>query len=80
MAPLATANDLQYRSLALPQEGALDMSDNNDGPASKAPENQIKRLSTKDLFAGGLTEIRIDHEGLEYRLRITKQNRLILYR
>ena len=56
------------------------MSDNNDGPASKAPENQIKRLSTKDLFAGGLTEIRIDHEGLEYRLRITKQNRLILYR
>jgi hemin uptake protein HemP len=47
------------------------------GPARQAPE---KRLSTKDLFAGGLNEIRIDHEGLEYRLRITKQNRLILYR
>jgi hemin uptake protein HemP len=56
------------------------MPDNDNGPASKAPETQLKRLSTKDLFAGGLNEIRIDHEGLEYRLRITKQNRLILYR
>jgi hemin uptake protein HemP len=39
-----------------------------------------KRISTKELFAGGHTEILIVHEGLEYRLRITKQNRLILYR
>lgn len=46
-------------------------------PSRNPPE---KRLSTKDLFAGGRNEIRIDHEGLEYRLRITKQNRLILYR
>ena len=50
------------------------------GPADPARNAPVKRLSTKDLFAGGLTEIRIDHEGLEYRLRITKQNRLILYR
>ena len=54
--------------------------EDNNKPASKASDNQIKRLSTKDLFAGGLSEIRIEHEGLEYRLRITKQNRLILYR
>jgi hemin uptake protein HemP len=46
-------------------------------PTGRPPE---KHLSTMDLFAGGLNEIRIDHEGLEYRLRITKQNRLILYR
>jgi hemin uptake protein HemP len=39
-----------------------------------------RRLTTRELFAGGGNEIRIDHEGLEYRLRITKQNRLILYR
>ena len=56
------------------------MPDDHKEPASRAPGTEIKRLSTKDLFAGGLTEIRIDHEGLEYRLRITKQNRLILYR
>jgi len=59
------------------------MTDNDNGaePPSRRPQQpQMKRLSTKDLFAGGLTEIRIDHEGLEYRLRITKQNRLILYR
>jgi hemin uptake protein HemP len=61
-------------------EGAFDMPDNDNRPAPKAPDIEIKRLSTKDLFAGGHTEIRIDHEGLEYRLRITKQNRLILYR
>jgi len=56
------------------------MPEDENGPASKAPGNQIKRVSTKDLFAGGLNEIRIEHEGLEYRLRVTKQNRLILYR
>jgi hemin uptake protein HemP len=54
----------------------------DDKPATSAATRNPpeKRLSTKDLFAGGLNEIRIDHEGLEYRLRITKQNRLILYR
>jgi hemin uptake protein HemP len=62
------------------EEGAFYMSEEDKGPGSKASEPPIKRLSTKDLFAGGHTEIRIDHEGLEYRLRITKQNRLILYR
>ena len=46
--------------------------------AAPAPTASVKRLSTRELFAGGLTEIRIDHEGFEYRLRITKQNRLIL--
>jgi len=50
-----------------------------DAPDAPSPPAH-KRLSTKELFAGGHTEIRIDHEGLEYRLRITKQNRLILYR
>ena len=49
-------------------------------PPTSAGRPPEKRLSTKDLFAVGLNEIRIDHEGLEYRLRITKQNRLILYR
>jgi hemin uptake protein HemP len=47
---------------------------------SVAADAAPRRLTTRELFAGGLTEIRIDHEGLEYRLRITKQNRLILYR
>ena len=49
-------------------------------PPRAAADAAPRRLSTRDLFAGGLNEIRIDHEGLEYRLRITKQNRLILYR
>jgi len=57
------------------------MADQEKQDAPDAPSPPMhKRLSTKDLFAGGHNEIRIDHEGLEYRLRITKQNRLILYR
>ena len=58
------------------------MDDNDTRPAPEPPRTGVpaKRISTKELFAGGHNEIRIDHEGLEYRLRITKQNRLILYR
>jgi hemin uptake protein HemP len=56
------------------------MTDDDKGAEPQSGLPRPKRLSTKDLFAGGLTEIRIDHEGLEYRLRITKQNKLILYR
>jgi hemin uptake protein HemP len=36
-----------------------------------------KRLSSADLF-GDSQEILIDHAGQEYRLRITRQDKLIL--
>ncbi|MEI2783082.1 MAG: hemin uptake protein HemP [Candidatus Competibacter sp.] len=36
-----------------------------------------KRLASSDLFDGG-QEILIDHAGQEYRLRITRQGKLIL--
>ena len=35
------------------------------------------RLDSRQLFAGG-RELTICHDGQEYRLRITRQNRLIL--
>ena len=38
------------------------------------------RVSSKDLFPAGHTEICVEHEGMEYCLRITKQKKLILYR
>lgn len=38
------------------------------------------RISSKQLFPAGHTEICVEHEGLEYCLRITKQKKLILYR
>lgn len=40
-------------------------------------ENQLPMLQSEHLFA--LTkEVRIQHEGEEYRLRLTRNNRLIL--
>jgi hemin uptake protein HemP len=36
-----------------------------------------KRISSKDIFGGNI-EVIIEHAGLEYRLRITRQNKLIL--
>ncbi len=36
-----------------------------------------KRLASHDLF-GGAQEILIEHTGQEYRLRITRQGKLIL--
>lgn len=38
------------------------------------------RISSKCLFPDGSCELCIEHEGLEYCLRITKQKKLILYR
>ena len=38
------------------------------------------RVSSKNLFPDGHSEICIEHEGMEYCLRITKQKKLILYR
>lgn len=38
------------------------------------------RVSSRQLFPAGHTEMCIEHEGLEYCLRITKQKKLILYR
>lgn len=36
------------------------------------------RYASNELFPTGLSEIRIEHKGAEYILRITKQDKLIL--
>ena len=38
------------------------------------------RISSSELFPDGCSEICVEHEGMEYCLRITKQKKLILYR
>lgn len=38
------------------------------------------RVLSSELFPDGHSEICIEHEGMEYCLRITKQKKLILYR
>ena len=38
------------------------------------------RISSRQLFPTGHTEMCIEHEGQEYCLRITKHKKLILYR
>ena len=35
-------------------------------------------VQARDLFVGGGREILIEHEGVHYRLRITRRNKLIL--
>lgn len=38
------------------------------------------KVSSRQLFPPGHTELCVEHEGAEYCLRITKQKKLILYR
>lgn len=45
-------------------------------PSRSAPE-MPRRIGSAELFAGA-TEIEIDHEGAVYRLRMTRQGKLIL--
>ena len=46
-------------------------------PEASAPATPRVRLSSRDLFRGG-REILILHGGHEYRLRITRADKLIL--
>jgi hemin uptake protein HemP len=54
--------------------------------AEDAPKEQPKDekqpavpvVKARDLFVGGGREILIEHEGVRYRLRITRRNKLIL--
>lgn len=42
-----------------------------------APSRQPLRIDCRDLMAGG-NELVIEHDGAEYHLRLTRNNRLIL--
>ena len=51
-------------------------SNRHPGPPS-APAHELKRVSTEDLI-GPAREVLIRHAGCDYRLRITRQGKLIL--
>ncbi len=42
-----------------------------------APPPKASRVSSQDLL-GGLRRLTIDHEGMEYTLHLTRQNKLLL--
>jgi hemin uptake protein HemP len=49
--------------------------------APRQPQTQglsVRTLSSNSLFAGGEHEIGIEHHGALYRLKITRQGKLIL--
>ncbi len=46
-------------------------------PAQSSPPNGAQRIDSHRLFAGG-RELVIDHAGQEYRLRLTRNDKLIL--
>ena len=39
---------------------------------------ELPVVDSADLFRGGATELRVRHRGDEYRLRITRQGKLLL--
>ncbi len=49
----------------------------SDGNPDNAPRRWRQQISSHDLFKGE-NELRIVHDGSEYCLRITRQNKLIL--
>lgn len=50
---------------------------NDELPSRQTGPDGVKTVSTAQLF-GQFREIAIDHEGTIYRLRITRQGKLIL--
>ena len=45
--------------------------------AASPPETEIRRVSSNELL-GPRGELRIQHDGREYRLRLTQNGKLIL--
>ena len=52
-------------------------SDRHPTPVSGSPSRELKRVSTDELI-GPAREVLIRHAGCDYRLRITRQGKLIL--
>jgi hemin uptake protein HemP len=52
-------------------------SSNRQPVPTSAPAQELKRVSTEDLI-GPAREVLIRHAGCDYRLRITRQGKLIL--
>jgi hemin uptake protein HemP len=55
----------------------VQLSSNCPLATSAAPARELKRVSTEDLI-GPAREVLIRHAGCDYRLRITRQGKLIL--
>lgn len=61
---------------AVPKNGLPAKRDVREDPSS-AWQPHCRRMDSSTLLAGGV-EVVIDHGGEAYRLRLTRQNRLIL--
>ena len=55
----------------------VQLSSNRIPAPTAAPARELKRVSTDDLI-GPAREVLIRHAGCDYRLRITRQGKLIL--
>ena len=58
-------------------EGAKKPLDPEQEEKMTGDDNDTRSISTDDLFEGS-NEIQIEHDGQQYRLRITKHRKLIL--
>jgi hemin uptake protein HemP len=76
MERLAITNDNYYHLTAINDFGVSSMSATAASPSATGPEG-LPSIASSDLFRRS-REIRIRHEGEEYRLRITSNNKLIL--
>jgi hemin uptake protein HemP len=64
-----------YRTSESTQAEALSAGETTSGPAGRPPH--VRRVENATLFERG-REVVIVHHGQEYRLRITKSDKLIL--
>ena len=55
----------------------VQLSSNRHPASTPAPARELKRVSTEELI-GPAREVLIRHAGCDYRLRITRQGKLIL--
>jgi hemin uptake protein HemP len=55
----------------------VQLSSNRNPAPTSVPSRELKRVSTEDLI-GSAREVLIRHGGCDYRLRITRQGKLIL--
>lgn len=60
-------------------DGTESLADNVDPPTPRAAGEHSRVFSSEDIFAGQ-NEVEIQHQGESYRLRITRNGKLILHK
>ena len=71
-------SSLNTPQAADPDGGTAPVGKSDDGVGNSGETTEIQRIVSFSAISGGTAEVIIEHEGHRYRLRVTRNGRLLL--